>query len=151
MDPNCIFCKIVAGEIPCHKLYEDGRVLAFLDVGPLAVGHALVIPKYHAARLDELPGEEAAAVGAVLPKLAGAVSSATGTRAYNVLQNNGEAAGQVVMHVHFHLIPKPDGSAGPKDFPGPPGSGLGIGWPAGELDQEAAAGLVQKITSELGK
>ncbi len=156
MDPNCIFCKIVAGDIPCHKLYEDDRVLAFLDVGPLSVGHVLVIPKHHAMQLDELPSEDAAAIGAVLPRLAGAVSAATGTDAYNVLQNNGEAAGQVVMHVHFHLIPKPDDAPGPLDSPdspgppGSPGSGLGIDWPAGKLDQDVAKALVEKITAGLG-
>ncbi len=159
MDTTCIFCKIIAGQIPCHKLYEDDRVLAFLDLGPLADGHVLVIPKYHAVQLDELPSEDAAAVGAVLPKLAKAVSRATGTEAYNVLQNNGEAAGQVVMHVHFHLIPKPvpttadprlSDSTDSTDSPGSPGSGLGIGWPAGKLDQDAAAALVEKITAELG-
>jgi histidine triad (HIT) family protein len=141
MDSNCIFCKIVAGQIPCHKLYEDDRVLACLDLGPLSVGHALVIPKHHAVTLDELPSEDAAAIGTVLPRLAKAVSKVTGTEAYNVLQNNGEPAGQVVMHVHFHLIPKPT--------PASPGSGLGIGWPAGTLDQDVAADLVEKITDSL--
>jgi len=147
MDPNCIFCKIVAGQIPCHKLYEDDRVLAFLDVGPLSMGHALVIPKHHAVQLDGLPKEDAAAIGAVLPTLAKAVSQATGISHYNVLQNNGEPAGQVVMHVHFHLIPKPD------DAPrtgGGHGTGLGIGWPTGKLDQAQAQSLVEKITKTLG-
>jgi len=147
MDPNCIFCKIAAGQIPCHKLYEDARVLAFLDLEPLSAGHALVIPKHHAARLDGLPDEDAAAVAAVLPRLARAVTRATGIDAYNVLQNNGEPAGQVVMHVHFHLIPKPANAPRQPDATGP---GLGIGWPAGKLDQDAASALAEKITAELG-
>jgi len=146
MDSSCIFCKIIAGEIPCYKLYEDDRVLAFLDVGPLAEGHVLVIPKTHAEQLDALAEEDAAAIGAVLPRLGKAVTAATGTRAYNVLQNNGEPAGQVVMHVHFHLIPKP-ADAAPND--GPPGSGLGIHWPTGKLDPDAAKVLIKRITAAL--
>lgn len=142
MSDNCIFCKIIAGDIPSYKLYEDDRVLAFLDVGPLSEGHVLVIPKAHAVQLDEMTDEDAAAVGAVLPRLARAVSAATGTAAYNILQNNGETAGQVVMHVHFHLIPKP--------IHGGSGSGLGIQWPAGTLDPDTAKSLTDKITSAMG-
>ena len=90
--PTCIFCKIVAGQIPCHKLYEDERVLAFLDVGPLSRGHTLVIPKGHYLTIDQVPAEVAAACGAVLPRLSRAVAAATGATAWNVLQNNGKAA-----------------------------------------------------------
>lgn len=146
MDENCIFCKIIAGDIPCHKLYEDDRVLAFLDVGPLSTGHALVIPKAHAVTVGELADEDAAAVGRVLPRLTRAIAEATGCEAYNVLVNTGKPAGQLVMHVHFHIIPKPP------DAPhtgGEPGSGLGMAWPAGELDHDAAGELVKKITDAL--
>ena len=141
MDANCIFCKIIAGDIPCHKLYEDGRVLAFLDVGPVSRGHTLVIPKHHAVTLDQLPDEDAQAIGAVLPRLAKAVCAATGVNDYNLLQNNGKPAGQVVMHVHFHLIPKPADN---------PDLGLGIGWPAGEIDHDDAKALAEKITAAMG-
>ena len=108
---DTIFGKILRGEIPCHKLYEDERVLAFLDVGPLSAGHALVIPKEAVSTLDQLSDESAAAIGRVLPRLARAIMRATGTEDYNVLQNNGSAAHQVVMHVHFHIIPKPSPNA----------------------------------------
>ncbi len=124
-------------------------MLAFLDLGPLSPGHTLVIPKRHAKRLDDLPDEDAAAVGAVLPRLGRAVCQATGIQAYNVLQNNGEPAGQVVMHVHFHIIPKPTDAPRTGGTPGSPGSGLGIGWPAGKLDDQTAKALVQKITAAL--
>ncbi len=124
---DTIFKRILDGEIPCHRVYEDQHVLAFLDVAPLARGHTLVIPKEPAETLDQLSDESAAAIGRALPRIARAVVQATGTRAYNVLQNNGRAAHQAVMHVHFHVIPKPDHE-----------SGLGIGWPAGKL--EAAEG-----------
>ena len=133
-----IFTKILRGEIPCHKLYEDDHVLAFLDIFPLSRGHCLVIPKEPAETLDRLSDEAAAAIGRVLPRLARAVMAATGTRDYNVLQNNGAPAHQAVMHVHFHIIPKPSQDAG-----------LGIGWPTGKLDHAQAAALAQKITAVL--
>src|SRR4249920_756945 len=77
-DSNCIFCKIVAGQIPCHKVYEDEHVLAFLDIGPLSPGHTLVIPKQHWVKLDEVTEEAGAAIGRVLPRLSRAVKAATG-------------------------------------------------------------------------
>jgi histidine triad (HIT) family protein len=117
-----VFAKILRGEIPCHRIYEDDAVLAFLDVNPLSRGHALVIPKEPAETLDQLSDAAAAAIGRVLPRIARAVLAATGARAYNLLQNNGPEAHQAVFHVHFHIIPKLDD-----------GSGLGIGWKASKL------------------
>jgi histidine triad (HIT) family protein len=132
-----IFSKVIRGEIPCHKVYEDEKVLAFLDVGPLSRGHTLVIPKEAAATLDQLSDESAAAIGRVLPRLCRAVRKATGATAYNVLQNNGVAAHQAVFHVHFHIIPKHEDS------------GLEIGWPARKLDLAEGAALAQAIASAL--
>lgn len=117
-----VFAKILRGEIPCHRVYEDDAVLAFLDVNPLSRGHILVIPKEPAETLDQLSDDASAAIGRALPRLARAVLAATGARAYNVLQNNGADAHQAVFHVHFHIIPKLDD-----------GSGLGIGWKASKL------------------
>jgi len=117
-----IFGRILDGEIPCHRIYEDEHVLAFLDVGPLSLGHVLVIPKERVAFLHELSDDSAAAVGGVLPRIARAIMAVTGCADYNVLQNNGAAANQAVFHVHFHIIPKH-----------PDGSGLQIEWKAGEL------------------
>jgi len=131
-----IFSKILRGEIPCHRVYEDGDVLAFLDINPLSRGHTLVIPREPAATLDQLSAESAAAIGKVLPRIARAIMVATGARAYNVLQNNGASAHQAVDHVHFHVIPKYDD-----------GSGLGIDWPAGSLD--GGAQLASAIANEL--
>ncbi len=136
---STIFDKILAGEIPCHRLYEDQHVLAFLDIGPLARGHTLVIPKERKAHLHELSDEAAAAVGRVLPRLARAVLEATGASAYNVLQNNGAVARQAVMHVHFHIIPKLGDD------------GLDFGWNAGGLDAGDAAELVASITAALAE
>jgi histidine triad (HIT) family protein len=132
-----IFTRILRGEIPSHKVYEDERVYAFLDVGPLSRGHTLVIPKEPAATLDQLSDESAAALGRVLPRLCRAVQKATGATAYNVLQNNGAEAHQAVLHVHFHIIPKL-GKAG-----------LGIDWPAGKLDNAAGKALAQAIADAL--
>ncbi|MFO0630920.1 MAG: HIT family protein, partial [Polyangiales bacterium] len=134
-----IFAKILRGEIPCHKVYEDERVLAFLDVGPLSEGHTLVIPKEPAETLDALSDESAAAIGRALPRLCRAVMAATGCAAYNVLQNNGAEAHQAVFHVHFHIIPKPDAARG-----------LGVGWPSRRLEPEAGRALAERIREALG-
>lgn len=131
-----IFSKILRGEIPCHRVYEDDQVLAFLDVNPIARGHTLVIPKEAAATLDQLSDDAAAAIGRVLPRVARAVLAATGASQFNVLQNNGAAAHQAVFHVHFHIIPKHAD-----------GSGLGIGWKASPLVD--GAGLAQAIAAKL--
>src|SRR3954470_13741516 len=137
-DPTpTIFDKILSGEIPSYKVYEDEHVLAFLDVGPLSEGHTLVIPKERKAQLHELSDDQAAAIGRILPRLARAVMKATGATAYNVLQNNGAEAHQAVMHVHFHIIPR---------FPTrPEGGGLGIPWRPQKLEPAQAAELAQKI------
>ncbi|HET6610859.1 MAG TPA: HIT family protein [Kofleriaceae bacterium] len=133
-----IFAKIIAGEIPCHKLFEDDRVLAFLDINPVSDGHTLVIPKEPAETVDALSDDSAAAIGRVLPRLCRAVLAATGATAYNILQNNGAAAHQAVFHVHFHIIPRY-----------PDGSGLGIGWKPGQLANARAGQLVAAITGIL--
>ena len=134
---STIFDKIIAGEIPCHKVYEDDHVFAFLDIAPLSLGHTLVIPKERAAHLHQLSDESAEAIGRVLPRLCRAVMKATGATAYNVLQNNGSAAHQVVMHVHFHIIPRLGES------------GLGIGWLAGRLGGNTATDLLRKMHAAL--
>jgi histidine triad (HIT) family protein len=133
---DTVFAKILRGEIPCHRIYEDDAVLAFLDLNPLSRGHTLVIPKEPGETLDQLSDDAAAAIGRVLPRIARAVLAATGARAYNVLQNNGADAHQAVFHVHFHVIPKFDD-----------GSGLGIGWKTGRL--EGGAELAKAIAAEL--
>src|SRR5262249_32524977 len=103
-----IFGKIIAGQIPCHRVYEDERVPALLDIIPLSRGHRLVVPKEPAESLDQLSEESAAALGRVLPRICRAVVAVTGVRNYNVLENNGAEAHQAVRHVHFHIIPKPN-------------------------------------------
>ncbi len=133
-----IFSRIIRGEIPCHKVYEDAAVLAFLDVNPLAPGHTLVIPKEAAATLDLLSDDAAAAIGRVLPRIARAVMAATGATAFNVLQNNGSSAHQAVFHVHFHIIPRIGGR------------GLGIGWEPRAISDEEMKALREKIAAVAG-
>ncbi len=132
-----IFDKILAGEIPCQKVYEDEHVLAFLDINPLSRGHTLLIPKERAAFLHELSEEASAALGRVLPGLCRAVMQATGASQYNVLQNNGPAAHQAVLHVHYHIIPRQEER------------GLGIGWKTGSLDDGEAEKLIADMRRAL--
>jgi histidine triad (HIT) family protein len=137
--PETVFSKILRGEIPSHKVYEDELVLAFLDVNPLSVGHLLVIPKEPAETLDRLSDESAAAIGRVLPRLCRAMKKVTGCDAYNVLENNGVGAHQAVFHVHFHLIPKPSAT-----------EGLAIGWSPKKLEPEAGAALARDLAAAVG-
>ena len=105
-DNDCIFCQIVAGDIPSRTVYEDDHVLAFLDANPLAPGHTLVIPKAHHERLNDLPDDEAAAVFETLHDLTPAVEAAVDAPATTVAFNNGPEAGQEVDHVHGHVVPR---------------------------------------------
>lgn len=106
---DCIFCKIVKGEIPCHKIYEDDEVLAFLDISPVNPGHTLVIPQKHYANLLQLPEAEAQLLIAKIKKIAPAVISGAGAEAFNLNLNNGKISGQEVAHVHWHIVPRFEG------------------------------------------
>ena len=128
---DCIFCSMVAGQIPVAKVYEDDVVLAFLDIGPLSDGHTLVIPKQHFENLHDCPAELLADVTSCLGTVAGAVAKAMGCDGYNLLCNNGRAAGQLVEHLHFHIIPR---NAGDGIFDRWP-SGR---YPGGKIEQIAA-------------
>lgn len=132
---STIFDKILDGEIPCHKVYEDEHVLAFLDINPLSVGHTLVIPKERVAHLHEMSDAQSAAIGRVLPRIARAVREVTGVEQYNLLQNNGPLAHQAVFHVHFHIIPRTEDA------------GLGVGWKTTSLEDGAA--LAARIAGAL--
>ena len=103
---DCLFCKMVAGQIPVTKIYEDDVVLSFLDIGPISDGHTLVIPKQHFEKLHDCPAELLGQVGSRLGKIAKAVKAAVNSDGYNVLCNNGRASGQLIEHLHFHIIPR---------------------------------------------
>lgn len=133
-----IFKKILAGDLPCYRIYEDTHCLAFLDVAPLSLGHVLVIPKEPAETMAELSDEGAAALGRILPRLCRAVMAASGTNDYNVLQNNGGSAHQGVMHVHFHIIPKPNEE-----------TGLGLVWKTQSVEAPRQEKMAQAIRNAL--
>lgn len=105
-EADCIFCKIIAGEIPSNKVYEDESFMAILDVCPANRGHVIILPKMHAANIFELPEELAGNIFLIAKKIAQALKSAYRCDGINILQNNGEAAGQTVFHLHVHVIPR---------------------------------------------
>ncbi len=136
-DPNCIFCKIVAGTIPCFKLHEDAATLAFLDINPVNTGHALVIPKAHAPNLDESADGDLAAVMAVVRRLATAIEKTVRPHGVNLLQANGPGAAQSVFHFHMHIIPRVQGDD------------LKMNWGLKPGDKAALAALAERIRAEL--
>ena len=134
---QCIFCKIASGQIPSTKIYEDEQVLAFLDIAPLSDGHTLVIPKEHYGKLHECPAEVLAPVVAVIGTMAKAVAGAMEADGYNVLCNNSRAAGQIVEHLHFHIIPRNRGD------------GVFDRWPAYEYENGKLETIAEKIRKNL--
>lgn len=134
---DCLFCKMVAGQIPVTKIYEDEDVLAFLDIGPISDGHTLVIPKQHFEKLHDCPSELLCRFSFRLGKIAGAVSVAMNSDGYNVLCNNGRAAGQLVEHLHFHIIARKTGD------------GLFNQWPAYSYERGKNEVIAEKIRKKL--
>ncbi|KAJ5637823.1 hypothetical protein N7490_007702 [Penicillium lividum] len=130
----CIFCKIIKGDIPSFKLFESDKVFAFLDIQPLSRGHALVIPKYHGAKLTDIPDEDLLEILPVAKKIA----KASGATDFNILQNNGRIAHQVVDHVHFHMIPKPNEQ-----------EGMSIGWPTQATEMDKLKALHEEIKAKM--
>jgi len=106
---DCLFCKIVAGELPSTRVYEDDRVVAIMDIFPAARGHALVIPRTHAADIHEISAEDLAAAAEAAQHLAGAAVRNLGADGVTIMQSNGAAAWQTVFHYHVHVIPRYDG------------------------------------------
>lgn len=106
---DCIFCKIIKGELPCVKVYEDAEVTAFLDIHPVNHGHVLVVPKQHFVNIMDTPADVLGKMMAVTQKIAPAILKATGTNSFNLGVNNGAPAGQVIFHTHFHIMPRYEG------------------------------------------
>ena len=132
---DCIFCKMVAGQIPVAKIYEDEIILSFLDIGPISDGHTLVIPKQHFEKLHECPSDLLGQVFTRIGKIAGAVAAAMNSDGYNLLCNNGRAAGQLIEHLHFHIVPRNTGDS------------LFSSWPSFEYKDgriEEIAGAIRK-------
>ena len=135
-DCNCIFCKIANGEIPSTTLYEDEDFRVILDLGPATRGHALLLPKNHFANLFELDDETAQKAILVAKKMAGKMKDALGADGFNLVQNNGEAAGQTVFHFHMHLIPRSEND------------NAGILWEPGETTPEDMAEVKRLVDGE---
>ena len=131
---DCIFCKIIAGEIPSSKVYEDDQVVAFLDISQVTSGHTLVVPKQHFRNLLEMDADSTSQLFARVPDIARKVMKATGAKGMNILNNNEEIAGQTVFHTHVHLAPRYDET-----------DGLQISFEAHEPDFPALAQLAEKI------
>ncbi|MEK7995593.1 MAG: HIT family protein [Planctomycetota bacterium] len=134
---GCLFCRMAAGQIPVAKIYEDDVVLAFLDIGPLSDGHTLVIPKQHFEKLHDCPADLLGQVCSRLGKLAGAVATAMNCDGYNLLCNNGRAAGQLIEHLHFHVIPRNAGD------------GVFNRWPAYKYEDGKAGEIADEIRRNL--
>ena len=132
-DVPSVFTQIINSQLPCHKVYEDEYVIAFLDIQPLTRGHTLVVPKEPAPSFDQLSTESASALGGALPAICRGVMKATGAIAYNLIQNNGHEAGMSVAHVHIHIIPR---------FPESTHSFL---WEYGTINHEEASSLAESI------
>lgn len=132
---DCIFCKIVAGDIPSHKVYEDENVFAFLDIGPVSVGHTLFIPKVHAENLTQGTEKDAIELMRVLYNLAPKITKALGASGYNLGMNHGKDAGQLVFHTHIHFMPRYAGK--PRTFV------------KTHPSEEELAKIVEKIKEEL--
>ena len=132
-DANCIFCKIANGEIPAATLYEDENFRVILDLGPASKGHALILPKSHAANIYELSDEMAAKAMILAKKMATAMTAALKCDGFNIVQNNGECAGQTVFHFHMHLIPRYKNDKS------------GFGWKPGKLTDEDRDEILEKL------
>lgn len=135
-ETDCIFCKIAAGEIPSKTIYEDERFRVILDISPASKGHALIIPKEHYANIYELPEEIAASAMVLAKKLAAHMTGILQCDGFNIIQNNGEPAGQTVFHFHMHLIPRYKGD----------GNQDKICWNHLELSQEELEDICQKLS-----
>lgn len=132
-DENCIFCKIANGEIPSTTVYEDDDFRVILDLSPASKGHALILPKEHYANLYELPDEAASKVLIVAKNVVAKMTKALGCNGYNLVQNNGEVAGQTVFHFHMHLIPRYKEDQ------------VGLGWKMGELTDADREDILAKL------
>jgi len=135
--PDCIFCRIIAGQIPCAKLAETDNVISFMDIAPVNHGHCLVIPKRHVENLLELTEAELHDCIVTAQRVAKATVAATGAVGFNILQNNHPCAGQVVPHMHMHVIPRS------------PSDGFRFGWRQGRYSEGEMQALQQRILAQM--
>ena len=138
MSEECVFCKIVSGDLPCARVYESDKVLSFLDIGPVSPGHCLIVTKVHVERLEQCDHTILAELGQSIGLISKAVLQVTQMSDYNVLCNNGIGAGQIVGHVHFHIIPRKEGD------------GLFKSWPAGRYNEGEMEKMADRIQEAIG-
>ncbi|MCX6796443.1 MAG: HIT family protein [Candidatus Falkowbacteria bacterium] len=131
---NCIFCKIIKGELPCYKVYEDEKTIAFLDIAPTNPGHTLVLPRNHFENMEEIEEGELNALIQSVKKVGRMLKNCLEIEGYNITFNNGTIAGQVVPHIHFHVIPRHEGDR------------LEL-WPQGKFDDEWANNFIKQINN----
>lgn len=134
---ECIFCQIIAGDIPAAKLIETDKVISFLDINPVNPGHALVVPKRHVSSFLDLDQKELHVLIFIAKRVAAAVTEATGSPAFNILQNNGAVAGQIIDHAHMHVIPRS------------PDDGFSFGWRQLSYKEGELEALQQAIRDKL--
>ncbi len=135
---DCIFCKIIAGDIPSYKIYEDDKVVAFFDILPISPGHTIVVPKHHVADLENLSNIDMSAMAMAVKKIGKAMLDGLGVKGYSVLLDNKSAANQHVPHVHFHLVPRAEGDGLER-------------WPQSGYGEGEAENYLEKITTALEK
>ncbi len=138
LDDDCIFCKIIRGEIPSFKVFEDAQTFAFMDINPMATGHALIIPKFHSKNLVETPDEWLGPTLATVRRVAAAVDTVVGPEGFNILQANGPGAKQSVFHLHFHVIPRRADD------------GFTMNWDLVPGDMAAIGELAEKVAAAIG-
>lgn len=133
---DCLFCKIINGEIPCEKVFENDNFVAFLDINPVTTGHTLVVPKKHSYNVLDTDEDVLCELGRILKKLSKAVTKAMGTESFNLNQNNGEISGQAIPHLHWHIVPRY------------PDDGLRL-WPGKPYPDGKAEKVAEKIKSSI--
>lgn len=129
---DCIFCKIVSGDIPSYKIYESDSILSFLDIAPVSKGHSLVIPKKHFANLEDIPENELCDLIKAVKNIGLSIKKGLGVAGYNVSENNDPVAGQIIPHIHFHIVPRVEND------------GLEL-WPQGQYGKGEAENILTKI------
>jgi histidine triad (HIT) family protein len=136
-DDNCIFCKIIAGEIPCFKLHEDEASIAFMDVNPINPGHALAVVKEHWPTIYDIPAAQVAAVAETAKRVAVAINTALAPEGLNLIQANGPGAAQSVLHLHFHILPRAADD------------GVSLNWPLKTGDMDAVKAVYEKVLAAM--
>ncbi|MBI4018879.1 MAG: HIT family protein [Candidatus Aenigmarchaeota archaeon] len=148
---DCLFCKIISGEIPSKKIYEDASSVGFLDINPANPGHTLVVPKRHSENIFDADDESLKGAIVAVKKVTSMIKERTGCQGVNIVQNNGKAAGQIVSHVHFHVIPRNQGDSVVISYPRKQTDEKELDDMASKLTRKKSAALDEEIMREMGR